>query len=932
MHSGSFHTRRFSTKLSKHISPRLCSAWASTLALLAGALTCSTTFAAPPADFVVENIASGWNEPIGTTFMHDGRAVVWERGGRVWVVNTNGTRNAAPLIDLNDEVGAWRDYGLMSVVLDPHFEKNGHFYLLYVVDRHHLDFFGTAQYSKFTNTYFAATIGRITRYTATAASNRSVADTSTRLVLLGETAASGIPIVHQSHGLGSLMFGEDGTLLVTTGDAASYNEIDVGGQVGDGYVNDGLARGILRAKENVGAFRSQLVDCLNGKVLRLDPATGNGVPSNPWFEASAPRSARSRAFALGLRNPFRATIVPASGDHDPAAGNPGVLHIGDVGWGTWEEVTRAATRGANLGWPLFEGLDYHDGYFAASPFNLDAPTGLNAPSPTHHRFRDLVRQDSLDPTATLALDPNGFQQSELAGVSGVITSNAYPGYFGDGFRDYQAASGEWIEHTFNVATSGTYTLWIRHANGGTAARSLRVAVDGATVNNALSFPRTGSWVEWRLVSTNIALVSGTRKIRFTSTGSSGPNIDAVALVPAGAQPPTLASAIPTWTHHRPMIDWNHAMSMSRTPTYTLNAASATTVGVTGGASGAPFTGFCAIGGPIIDRTDWPASLQGTVFFGDYVSNFIRTMTLSPSGNVTSLGVFDSDTPGLTSIALNPHDGSLWSTRWPSGLVRYRYAPATGQPPLAALTTTASYGASPLTVQLSAAGSTDPEGAALTYTWDFDDGSAPFTGPAVVSRTYSAPAGVPTRFDPRVTVRDPLGNESSATVVVSVNNTPPLAAITSIADGQLYPMGGDTIFPLSAVVMDAEHDAANRTCAWTTILHHNEHEHSEPTDPSCATTTLISPLGCGVDTYAFEIVFTVTDAAGLSATDRAWLYPDCDGVLACAGDTDGNGTVDATDLANVLSNWGFGGMTDFDRSGSTDASDLSILLDAWGPCK
>lgn len=196
MHAGSFHTRSISINLTKHISPQLCSAWASTLALAAVALTCSTTLAAPPADFVVENMASGWNEPIGTTFMHDGRAVVWERGGRVWVVNANGTRNAAPLIDLNDEVGAWRDYGLMSVVLDPHFEKNGHFYLLYVVDRHHLDFFGTAQYSKFTNTYFAATIGRITRYTATAASNRSVADTSTRLVLLGETAASGIPIVH----------------------------------------------------------------------------------------------------------------------------------------------------------------------------------------------------------------------------------------------------------------------------------------------------------------------------------------------------------------------------------------------------------------------------------------------------------------------------------------------------------------------------------------------------------------------------------------------------------------------------------------------------------------------------------------------------------------------------------------------------------------
>lgn len=888
--------------------------------------------AAPPTDFIAENVASGWNEPIGTTFMHDGRAVVWERGGRVWVVNTDGTRNTAPLIDLNDEVGAWRDYGLMSVALDPQFEKNGHFYLLYVVDRHHLDFFGTSQYSKFTNTYFAATIGRITRYTATAASNRSVADTSTRLVLLGETASTGIPIVHQSHGPGSLMFGEDGTLLVTTGDAASYNEIDTGGQVGDGSVNDGLARGILRTKENVGAFRSQLVDCLNGKVLRIDPETGDGIPSNPWFDASAPRSAKSRVFALGLRNPFRATIIPGSGDHDPDAGNPGILHIGDVGWGTWEEVTRLATRGENLGWPLFEGLEHHDGYFVSSPFNLDAPTGLAAPGPTHHRFRDLVRQDSLEATANLALDPNGFQQSELAAASGPLWSTAYSGYFGEGYRDYQAASGEWIEHTFNVPTSGTYTFWIRHANGGTASRSLRVAVDGTTVLNALAFPRTGSWREWRLVSTNLTLTSGTRTIRLTSTGSSGPNIDAVTLVPVGTSAPTIPSLIPTWTHHRPLMDWSHSTSLSRTASFTLDAAGVTTVGATGGAAGAPFSGFCAIGGPIIDRADWPTSLQGKIFFGDYVSNFIRTMTVSPSGVVTDVGVFDADTPGLTSLALNPHDGSLWSTRWPNGLVRYRYAPATGQPPVAALTTDVRFGASPLTITLSAAASSDPEGAPLTYTWDFDDGSAPVAGPAIVSRTYSATPGVPTRFDPRVTVRDPLGNTASATVIVSVNNTPPVAAIVSIADGQLYPMTGDTLFPLAANILDAEHDASQRACAWTTILHHNTHEHSEPTDPACTTSTLISPLGCGTDSYSFEIELTVTDAAGLSSTDRVWLYPDCDGVLACAGDADGSGEVNATDLALVLSNWGLGGMTDFDRSGQTDASDLSMLLSAWGACK
>ncbi len=48
------------------------------------------------------------------------------------------------------------------------------------------------------------------------------------------------------------------------------------------------------------------------------------------------------------------------------------------------------------------------------------------------------------------------------------------------------------------------------------------------------------------------------------------------------------------------------------------------------------------------------------------------------------------------------------------------------------------------------------------------------------------------------------------------------------------------------------------------------------------------------------------------------------------DLDGNGTVDAADLAILLGQWGGkGGSADLDGNGTVDAADLAILLGAWG---
>ena len=352
-----------------------------------------------PDGFVAQALDISWDNATGLTFASDGRLFVWEKAGRIWIVE-NGVRSAQPLLDISDEIGNWRDHGLLGVVLHPDFLNTGYIYLAYVVDRHHLFKFGTPVYDPYANEYFDATIARLTRYRATPESNFEEIDPASRTVLIGETPQDGIPILHQSHGVGSIIFGSDGTLLLTCGDGASYSALDDGGSDGGSYAPQGLSDGIIRPKEDVGAFRAQLIDCHNGKILRVDPATGDGVPSNPFYDPLEPRSPRSRVWALGLRNPFRVTYRPGTGSHNVADADPGVLYVGDVGWMTWEELSVVRRGGENLGWPLFEGLEWHGAYRNQLTSNLDAPNpfaSIGSCTQTHFDFQDLLQQDTLDP-------------------------------------------------------------------------------------------------------------------------------------------------------------------------------------------------------------------------------------------------------------------------------------------------------------------------------------------------------------------------------------------------------------------------------------------------------------------------------------------------------------------------------------------------------
>jgi len=231
-----------------------------------------------PNNFIRDAYITGLNQPVGVTFDGNGVMYIWEKGGVVRIVN-NGVLRSTPLIDISEEVGNWRDHGLNGFALDPYYTQNGHIYLLYAVDRHHLMNFGTPNYDPNQDELFAATIGRITRYTVTNPNDpvNMTIDPNSRLVLVGATPSSGFPILFGTHGVGGLVFGDDGSLLATAGDGAS-TAADYGGPMTASYSVQALADGIISTREDVGVYRSQLLSSLSGKMIRINPNTGEGYP------------------------------------------------------------------------------------------------------------------------------------------------------------------------------------------------------------------------------------------------------------------------------------------------------------------------------------------------------------------------------------------------------------------------------------------------------------------------------------------------------------------------------------------------------------------------------------------------------------------------------------------------------------------------------
>jgi len=362
-------------------------------------------------------IDKGLIHPVGIAFDDNGTGYIWQKRGVVTIMDTTETLASQPLIDISEEVMSSGDHGLVGFALDPNFLNNGYFYLFYVVDRHHLLYYGTSDYDPKKTIEKEATIGRITRYQADKTKGfREIIENSRKVLVGQDISDKSFPVLMLSHGMGTLAFGEDGTLLASCGDAAAFERSDIG-NAPETYFEQALADGIIEAKENIGAFKSQQVGSLAGKIIRIDPNTGEGVPSNPFYDATTPRVAKSRVWALGFRNPYRFVFKPESGVHDPAIGQPGTFIIGDVGAGSWEELSVLKKGGTNFGWPFYEGHLSKWQFWSNRTLNLDTQNDLSITNQCedHFYFHELLKEeneqqvyDFINPCDSLLLIPTNI--------------------------------------------------------------------------------------------------------------------------------------------------------------------------------------------------------------------------------------------------------------------------------------------------------------------------------------------------------------------------------------------------------------------------------------------------------------------------------------------------------------------------------------------
>ncbi|WNM19786.1 PQQ-dependent sugar dehydrogenase [Flavobacterium capsici] len=240
----------------------------------------------------VQSFATGFSSAVAIVHPpNDSRLFVVQQAGLIRILNSNGTVNATPFLNLSSIITSGGERGLLGLAFHPNYASNGLFFVNY------------------TNTSGNTVI---VKYNVSA--NPDVASTSGTILMT-------ISQPYSNHNGGSIVFGPDGYLYIGMGDGGS------GGDPGN---------------------RAQNINENLGKMLRIDvdSASPYGIPaSNPYIGVAG----NDEIWAIGVRNPWKFSFNRLNGDLWIAdVGQNAVEEIDKV-------ASPLPNTGLNFGWKCYEG-------------------------------------------------------------------------------------------------------------------------------------------------------------------------------------------------------------------------------------------------------------------------------------------------------------------------------------------------------------------------------------------------------------------------------------------------------------------------------------------------------------------------------------------------------------------------------------------------
>ena len=882
--------------------------------------------AAVPAGFQESIVFSGLTEPTAVQFASDGRVFIAEKSGLIKVFDSLTDTSPTQFADLRTNVHNYWDRGLLGLALPPGFPTDPSVYVLYTYD-HILgdDPDSVPQWGAIDMTSDGCpgptstppgpgatsdgcvVSGRLSKLTA----NGNVW-TGTEQVLIEDWCQQ-----FPSHSVGSLAFGTDGALYVSGGDGASFNAVDYGQEgapfwgseanpchdpgphaAGAPIAPPGAEGGALRSQDlrtpgtpGGSDYASLVLGAGPAGYWRLGESTGTSIVdaagSNTGQYVGGFTLAQPGALAGDANTAVRFNGSTGNGTVPDAA----ALDVADGPFSVefWLKLaTTSGTQGIvdKGAFSFWIGVEQSKLTFYRSNVGplITRETGT-VDTNWHHYVvtrngsASKIYKDGLDVTGSVASIP--AMQSTTAPLligKDVTSTERLNGTLDELAMYRRVLSGQEAADHYNAGITGT---------GGSADP---VSLDGAILRLD---PSTGAALPSnphfsspdpnarRIIADGlrnpfrIGARPGTNEIWLGDVGwNTWEEINRIAAT-GDSVAENFGWPCYEGVGHQSGYDGAdlalcenlYASGAVTAPYYTYNHGSQVVPGETcptGGSAVAGIAFYPESGG------SFPAAYAGALFFADNTRDCIWVMFKGANGqpDPATRQTFVAGAANPVDLKIGPGN-DLYYVDFGGSLRRIRFTTA-NQSPTAVIQAAPTSGAAPLAVSFNGTGSSDPEGGALTYAWDFtNDGTNDATGPTT---SFTYPAGTHTA---RLTVTDPQGLTGGDTELITVSgtsNAPPVPVISSPTASTTWAVNQQINFSGSAT--DPEDGVLGQArLSWSLVLQHcpsNCHPHTIQSWPGVGSGLIDAP-DHEYPSY-LELTLTATDSQNQSASTTVRLDP------------------------------------------------------------